>query len=211
MEHEIKKRALIISGAPGPDLAYLKERIDPSDYIITADAGLKTCLDAGFQPDLAVGDFDTYQPDDSFQNIVRLPAEKDWTDTHHACKEAVARRFQEVRLFCTIGSRVDHTYANFISLHYLFEHGVQATMENRNTYAFITDRMVKVPKSDFRYLSLFALFGDVAGLTLRGVKYPLSDHYLSQSSLLCVSNEVEAEEAVISFQSGKLLVLLTND
>lgn len=210
MEHEIK-RAVIISGAPNPDITFIKECIKPSDFIITADAGLKVCMDAGFEPGLAVGDFDTYQPEDGVVNLVRLPAEKDWTDTHHACREAAALGFHEIRILNGSGSRIDHTYANFLSLHYLFELGITAFLENRNNCAFIIDEPVAIPKNRFRYLSLFALFDDVQDLTLRGVQYPLTNHYLKASSLLCVSNEIQGEAAQISFTKGKLLVLLTND
>lgn len=206
-----KQRAVIVSGAPDPDLGFLKLNITSDDFIIAVDAGLKACLDVGLKPDLAVGDFDTYQPKGETQNMVVLPAEKDWPDTYAACLEAVTRGFKDVKLFCAVGSRIDHTYANFLSLYYLFQNGVKATLENAENIAFFTNKNIEILKSDKYYLSFFAFPNTVEGLTLRGVKYPLTNHTLKSESVLCVSNEIVEEKATVSLKKGSLLVLLTND
>lgn len=50
------------------------------------------------------------------------------------------------------------------------------------------------------------------GLTLVGFKYPLNHYHLRFSdSGLTVSNEIEAEEAVVSFDGKNLLMLMTRD
>lgn len=211
MERKIK-RAVIISGAPDPDIAFLKKEINPyTDYIITADAGLDACTAAGFSPDLAVGDFDTCTPPAEMKNIVRLPAEKDWTDTQHACIVAAEKGFEEVCLYCAAGSRIDHTYANFLSLHFLFSKGIAASLHTPNSVCFYANHNLTVPKSSFCYLTLFACFSEVRDLTLRGVKYPLTNHLLLPQSLLCVSNEITDAAASVTFSEGTLLLLLTND
>ena len=63
-----------------------------------------------------------------------------------------------------------------------------------------------------KYVSFFSIGGDVPGLTLKGFKYPLNRHYLTASdSGLTVSNEIVAEEAVVEFEKGTLLMLMTGD
>ena len=51
----------------------------------------------------------------------------------------------------------------------------------------------------------------VEGLTLEGFKYPLKDHTLVFEQSLAISNELEAEEGIISFSEGKLLLIESRD
>ena len=52
----VTKLCTIISGAPDNDLQYLKENINRESYIICADSGYKSCINAGFTPNLIIGD-----------------------------------------------------------------------------------------------------------------------------------------------------------
>jgi len=86
------KQCLMISGGP-LDLSYAKEFLKQRtyDYIVAVDAGFQACLDLGIQPDLLVGDFDTfgrerikeYMNHPSFNIDIHKP-EKDETDTELA-------------------------------------------------------------------------------------------------------------------------------
>ena len=59
--------------------------------------------------------------------------------------------------------------------------------------------------------SLFAIGGQVAGLTIEGAEYPLKDAILFGSDSLGVSNQFEEDEVRISFESGHLLVVESRD
>lgn len=206
------KRAVIISGAPHSDLAAQIKSVPKDAFIICADAGLSACRAVGLCPNLVVGDFDTLGavPTGTFE-VVALPSEKDCTDTFFACQEAVHRGFKQVDMYCAIGSRVDHTYANFLCLNYFLQQGVSAVIHNTTTTAFLTDRCVMLTRGEFRFLSLFPFLSEVTDLTLRGVKYPLTKHQLQRDSALCISNEFVEEQACIEFATGTLLIILTND
>lgn len=205
------KRAVIIAGAPQFNANFLKEEIKEDDFVIVADFGSKIVDVMGVKPNLAVGDFDTATAPVGDFEIIRLSSIKDCTDTQFACEEAVRRGFTEVLLLNVIGSRVDHTYANFMCLNYLFENGIKASIKNETTLAYIIDKPTVLVESNYKFLSLFSLFCDTHDLTLRGVKYPLTNYFLSVSAPLCISNEIIGCQASISFSSGKLLVIETND
>ena len=53
--------------------------------------------------------------------------------------------------------------------------------------------------------------GEVENLTLVGAKYPLDHHHLLPNDSLCVSNEIEEDELVITFSSGTLILMETKD
>ncbi|WP_338012200.1 thiamine pyrophosphokinase [Paenibacillus beijingensis] len=70
----------------------------PGDYLIGADKGAFFLLEAGFTPDLAVGDFDTVTPEQleavrSGSRVFRGfdPIDKDYTDTELAFRIALER------------------------------------------------------------------------------------------------------------------------
>ena len=44
-----------------------------------------------------------------------------------------------------------------------------------------------------------------------GAKYPLDHHHLLANDSLCVSNEIEEDELVITFSSGTLILMETKD
>ena len=56
------------------------------DFIIAADGGWLACRKTGITPDLLLGDFDSLSTQPDFPNILRVPVEKDDTDTMLAVK-----------------------------------------------------------------------------------------------------------------------------
>ena len=77
--------------------AVFTDRIDtapaPADLTIAADAGWKTAQKLGVTPRLLVGDFDSLgtPPVSAGVEVVRVPAEKDDTDTQLAVRLALER------------------------------------------------------------------------------------------------------------------------
>ena len=62
-----------------------------------------------------------------------------------------------------------------------------------------------------KYVSLLPVTPQVSGITLTGMKYPLSDYTMEAYHTIGISNEIIEEEAGISFKEGTLLVLETRD
>ena len=86
----------VVSGAPCglDDLEYLKNNADRNSKVIAADHGYETCKSAGIMPDIIVGDFDSASYPDYNCEIIKLPHEKDDTDTFYCVKEAVPMRLK---------------------------------------------------------------------------------------------------------------------
>ncbi len=66
-----------------------------------------------------------------------------------------------------------------------------------------------IPRQPNSYLSLLPLTEECRGVSLRGVKYPLTDAVLHRGTSLSISNEFEAEEASLCIRRGSLLVVIT--
>ena len=59
----------------------LREAPKAGNVIIAADAGFRLCRELGLTPDLLLGDFDSMEEPKDFAHLIRVPVEKDDTDT----------------------------------------------------------------------------------------------------------------------------------
>ena len=175
------------------------------DFVIACDAGLEYLHDCGVVPDLVVGDFDSLKDRPQGENIVRLPREKDDTDSAYALKEGFARGFKRFILHGALGgARLSHTAANVTLLLYLRERGAEGILCGKNTCAGLLVNGCKRFSPDERgYLSVFALFSPCE-VALKNLKFSYSG-MLEPSFPLGVSNEFTGGQARIEAKDGTLL------
>ena len=200
-------KTLIFTG--GSFLPPVKFSYEEFDMIICADKGIENAKKAGIKPTICVGDFDSTKAEGA--EIVRFPAEKDVTDTEIAVDFAIEKGAKEILILGGTGGRADHTFANFLLLARYREKGVDIKLFDGQNLCFVINKSTAVEKSDFKYLSLFALFENCEGLTLKGTKYTLENYCLEPASSLGVSNEIVNDKAEIEFKKGKLLIILSKD
>lgn len=193
----------IICGAPFTDIP--KNKVE--GLVIAADRGLDYCIANEITPDYAVGDFDSTHtvPPVGVATII-VPAEKDDTDTNLAVELGLKMDCSEFRLFCALGGRLDHTIANLQTMYKLKKIGIAAAAYGDGCEAFfVKDETVVIPKFE-GYLSVFA-YSPSCVVSLKGVKYPLENHTLTNAFPLGISNVVTDEFAEIAVLSGDVLII----
>jgi thiamine pyrophosphokinase len=216
----LSKKILIVSGGMLEDsfVGELLER-EAYDWMIACDRGMEFFYRNGLEPDLILGDFDSANPDvrDYFSKrpveMRQYPEQKDWTDTELAIRLALLQKPEEIHLLGATGGRLDHLLGNIGLLELGLEAAVQIfLMDPSNRLRLIDKPMCLTREEQFGdYLSLVPWAGEVSGLTLTGMKYPLENATLTASATLGISNEILEERASIRFTSGKLLVFETRD
>ena len=88
----------------------LTARPQAGDFTIAADGGWLACRKTEVIPDLLLGDFDSLSTQPDFPNILRVPVEKDDTDTMLAVKTGLERGETEFHIYGGMGGRrTDHT------------------------------------------------------------------------------------------------------
>lgn len=198
-----KKICSIICGAPCKRLQ--KELAE--GFVIAADRGLDIALEAGITPDLVVGDFDSARsavPEGV--ECVKVSPVKDDTDAMLAADFALKYGCNELRFFCALGGRIDHTVANIQMLYHFKMRGIGGALYGDETRLFLlSGESVTIPKFD-GYLSVFA-YEKTAVVTEKGVKYPITNHPLTNDMPIGVSNEIVDDRAEITVHSGTALVL----
>ena len=215
---------VIISGGNIQDgfaLGFLKKRIEEGQReslaLVAADKGMEWFMrNREFTPDLAVGDFDSLSEEgeaymESLKDleIVRLKPEKD-DSVNHMIREGA----KEILIFGATGTRLDHVLANLGLLSMGKEQGVQIVLADQWNYITLVESGTVLKKEEQfgKYVSFFSVGGDVAGLSLKGFKYPLNRYHLTVAdSGLTVSNEITEETAEITYDSGQLLMIMSRD
>lgn len=180
---------------------------NPGDLTIAADGGYRYLSEYGIIPDLVVGDFDSLGYCPEATEICRLPLEKDLTDTAAAVEIGRERGYRRFVLYAVTGGRLDHTVANLTLLAQMAERGEDAmiVMPEGEIYA-LKDTTAEFERNDVHTVSVFAE-GVAQGVTLKGLKYPLTDATLPRSPL-GVSNEPTANRFSVTVKKGVLLVFL---
>lgn len=212
-----KKRIVIISGGSIDD-DFAKDFLsgESFDAVIAADKGLEFCDRNQIPVDLIVGDFDSadLQMIDFYEKknipIRRLVPEKDDSDTQSALFIAADMGAEEVVFLGCTGTRMDHIWANIQLLACCRRGGIHAViLDAHNRISVETENFIIRKTQQFGdYVSFFSLGDCVPDLTLRGFKYPLTNHFLKNTdSGLTVSNEIVEDEARVSFHGGMLLMI----
>lgn len=215
------KTTVIISGGSLENdfaLAFLKEH--SYEYLVGADSGIEFLRANGIEPTHIVGDFDSTGKEalsffEEKQNIEirRFNPHKDFTDTQLALDLALELGSGRVYILGCFGTRIDHVLANVRILRMALERGAECFLCDARNRVRLTDRSITLQKQGQygKYVSLFALSGEVTGLTLKGFCYPLTDYTMKSEDSIGVSNEIKDREAQILFKSGKLVIVESRD
>lgn len=220
----MSKRCVIISGGELDEeltLSVLKQQKDRC--VIGVDKGVEFLYYHQIMPDYIVGDFDSTREEirDYYKNETNVPIReynpvKDASDTEIAIRLAMTLGAKEMIILGATGSRIDHLWANIQSLSIPFKAGVDAKiMDRQNLISIIGEGETHLRSSEAygTYFSVFPMGDEIFGFNIKGAKYPLRNHTLKPCNSLCVSNEIAegSDEAVISFPSGRVILMQTRD
>ena len=210
-----RKKAFIYTGGTVFD-EYVIEKPEKDDLVIAADAGYLTATRMGITPDVVLGDFDTLGEANIPEGVecLRVPAEKDDTDTQLAVSVALERGAKDIVIVGGMSGRIDHTLSTLAILEMLWERkeGINATVtDGKNRARFIRNSGVILLRSHYRYFSLIAADAVVKGITLEGCKYPLKNGRIQRTHQWAVSNEITGNCALIEIKRGGVWVIESLD
>ena len=211
-----RKTAFIYTGGTVFD-EYLTEKPEKGDLVIAADAGYLTAKRLGITPDVILGDFDTLGEENIPDGVecLRVPREKDDTDTQLAVKVAIERGAGEIVIVGGLSGRIDHTLSTLAILEDLWErkeNRIYAILtDGKNRVRFIRNSGTILPRSQYRYFSLIAADETVKGITLDGCKYPLKNGRISRRNQWVVSNEITGNCALIEIRRGGAWIIESMD
>jgi len=189
------------------------------DVYVGVDAGCLFLLEQGLELSLAVGDFDSVEPEE-FQRIQSAAhelrtsaAEKNDTDLELAIKEVLERWPRaEILIFGAFGGRMDHHLAS-VFLPTDPEIGPfmsQLCLMDRQNYLCYrpAGRHTIQPIAGYTYVAFMPVEG--AFIQIEGAKYPLSeDNYFKKA--IYGSNEFIDQPIVVTVDRGYLIIIYSKD
>ena len=197
-----------VFGAGAPPVRFPK--ITASDLVIAADGGYAWTRAAGIRTDVVIGDFDSLGRAPELVSdgpvVLRLPAEKNETDTLAALQYGLERGFRCFHIYGGMGGRFDHTLANIQCLGFLAGCGARGYLHDCVTVLTAFSGEIRLAARRRGTISVFALGGPVEGVWLRGLKYELENAALTPDNPLGVSNAFTGQQVQIKSERGVLLV-----
>ena len=192
---------------------YIEEKVQEGDVVVCADSVYQNALAMGVKVDVLVGDFDSLNdvPDGKFE-LVRVPAEKDQTDTQLAVDIALERGADEIIIVCSTSGRADHAISAMAILEYLYEKRVPAVLVNgQNRVRFVRDGGTIIVRSAYKYFSVLTLDKIAKKVSIEGGKYPLVKKDIGRGFQFAVSNEIVKNAALITVKKGSVYIIESRD
>ena len=201
-----KHCAIVLGGIFSP-----LDGIDTADFVIACDKGYAYIREYDLEPDLVVGDFDSYHGKITPGiEILDLPTMKDDTDTLAAIRYALEHDYKDLTLYCAFGGRFDHLMGNVQAAMYAVSQGAVVRMVSHDTdsYLFSHGDITLEPRMDYS-LSVLALFDECHNVTITGAKYALKNATLYNTKPVGVSN-VWHDTVHVKVGDGILMVSMSH-
>lgn len=209
-------KIVILTNGEYGDYQFCKS-ISKDAFIICVDGGTKHARKLSIIPNMIVGDLDSSSKEDIdyFKNqgveLVKLPTQKDETDTEMALLLAIEKNPDAIEIYGGIGSRFDHTLANVHLLKKVAKYKIPTVLMNQNHRIQIIDKYSKIEGQKGDLVSLLPLTEYVTGITTTGLYYGLKDASFEIGKPYGVSNYMTELVATVSIETGWLIVIQTKD
>lgn len=197
------KRCVIFGGADIESYDFLDLRDE--DYIICADSGYRHALKLSKEPDVVLGDMDSFngKPDQHIE-FYKFNSEKDETDLEIALSLASERGFNKILITGALGGRFDHTIGNICLLKKCADMKLDAVIKDSRTEVRLLNKSFEFNSEKNVYYSVFPFFEE-AVISLIGFKYKLSGKLLKPGDVLGISNEAVRDKCTVSLERGSVL------
>jgi len=185
---------------------------EDQDLIIAADGGYQRLLDAGLQPDLVIGDFDSLGHVPNGESVIVLPTEKDVTDTWAAIRIGEEKGYARFFLYGCTGGRFDHTMANIQTVAEVTAKGMECRIvDQTQIITGLSDGTMEFSAERSGFISVFAHSDICTGVSIRGLKYELENAALTNRFPLGVSNEFTGKPGMVRVESGILILVFNRE
>ncbi|CEN76660.1 thiamine pyrophosphokinase (TPK) (Thiamine diphospho kinase) [[Clostridium] sordellii] len=185
------------------------------EYIICADGGAKHLYELDIIPHYILGDLDSLE-----EHIIefykrkkvefkKFPSRKNETDTQLCVHLANELGVEELHLLGALGGRVDHTLANINLMYYIKELGIKPIIKSENEDIYIIENEnITICGQKGNTVSIIPLKGDLKGITLKNLEYPLNDANIKFGDPIGLSNVMTEDSFNVNLDKGSILIIL---
>lgn len=198
-------RAVVIGNGIINNYDYIKSRLKSSDFIICADGGMRHAKAMGIIPDIAIGDFDSYNKEPGIKTYT-YPTDKNFTDGELAVAYAKEHGYDEIMLLGMTGDRLDHTITDILIMQ---SYPGAFLVDDKNEIHIIKDKLILECYTG-KTLSIIPVYGDLIGIVTKGLKWQLDSETLYFGTSRGNSNIIENDICEISVKSGVGIIVIND-
>lgn len=208
-------RIIIFANGSLPNPEKARALIRPGDYILCADGGTRHALDLGLTPNIVIGDLDsvTYEERRKMEEmgveVLEFSRDKNETDLELVINHALTLNSSQILILAALGGRMDHTLANITLLSNLQLATFNIRLADGVEELFFCRDQAQVEGRSGDIVSLIPWQGEVTGVFTENLRWHLHHETLYPDKTRGISNEMTAEVATITIQSGLLLIVHT--
>jgi len=180
----------------------LEDILSEVEEIIAADGGANLCRELGIEPDIIIGDLDSWQEQKSASAQVLYLPDQEQTDLQKAINYADLASCSKLKIISAFGKRSDHSMVNMIIFAQSSYPEKLEIYDNFSKTILFSAGEHQLQLEPGTLVSFYA-FGQLENLSLQGVKYELKEKSYQQG--FCgISNEVSSKKIDLSFDKGLL-------
>lgn len=204
------RKILGVLGGSHTSPALVAAWIESADLVIAADSGLLRALEAGFVPDVVVGDFDSVSLEQLAPETIAIVDQKqDDTDCSKLLQYVKDLGHSNVTLICAEGDLSDHfldtvhcSVRTDLTVHIALERGIAHILTGPVNCTIAT--------SPGKRVSMLPL-ETVTNASLSGVKWSFEGKSLSVRGFTSISNISTECELKLSFDNGSAYLFVESE
>ena len=195
------------------DLKRLDELVQNADHIVATDGALDRAIERAIEVNTLIGDLDSLvdptRLEDRFpeMEILRYPAEKDWTDLELAVDWALEQSPFSIVVFGAAGGRIDHTMANLALLEKGLHSGIPIELISGNESVRLIQGNLSIDNAEIGDRVSLLPISLFTTISTQGLKYPLASEKLFRGKGRGMSNVVESTPVSVNVEAGVLAVV----
>lgn len=199
---------LIVANGTIKNRNFYKKIIKKANIIIAADGGADNCIKLGVSPNYIIGDLDSIsnKAEEKFKKIIIHDINQNTTDLEKAIALAKKLGCKSLTIIGAIGSRIDHTLSNIITL---FKTKIPSRIIDESNEIFAVEKKIEIKGKKGDVVSIIPV-SRVEGLTYDGLKWNVKNKNVD-SGWTGTSNIMTGSKATISLKSGKIIVIKSKE
>ena len=209
------ERAVIFANGEIKDYPAARRLVQPGDFLVAADGGLRHLQSLNLLPGLLIGDLDSVTREDiaALQSagveIRRYPVEKNETDLELALLAVAMAGCRTIRVAGGLGGRLDQTLGNLFLLMLPGMEYLDLRLDDGREEVCLVRRQTLLEGHPGDVVSLLPFNGPASGIETEGLSYPLERETLYPEHTRGISNVMLGARAAISLEKGLLLCIHT--
>ena len=204
------RKILGVLGGNHMSAALVMAWVESADLVIAADSGLLRVLEAGYIPDVVIGDFDSVSLDlVAPETTAIIDLKQDDTDCSKLLKYVKDQGYTNVTLICAEGDLTDH-FLDTVHCAVRTDVDVFIGLERGIAHVLTGPTYRRISTAPGKRVSMLPL-ETVTNASLSGVEWAFSGESLSVRGFTSISNIATESELQVSFDEGSAYLFVESD